>query len=166
MLTTAVKTGKLKFHKAGSLQADYTKTTSWSVQEQTAEGTVSYTNCVNIMFQIKTHQTWVSFYSFWLTKGRELWLELLDDSRWREIETVSLQSCWNADHADCRLQTVQTMQTCADHADCADWVLFFFKCTLIFYQEGKLFLSVTVLCCRDYLNFFSRRSFFRLSDLK
>ena len=61
MLTTAVETGKLKFHKAGSLQADYTKKTSWSVPQQTAEGTVSYTNCVNIMFQIKTHQTWVSF---------------------------------------------------------------------------------------------------------
>ena len=33
-------------------------------------------------------------------------------------------------------------------------------------EEGKLFLSVTVLNCHDYLNFFSRRSFFRLSDLK
>ena len=33
-------------------------------------------------------------------------------------------------------------------------------------EEGKLFLSVTVLYCHDYLNFFSRRSFFRLSDLK
>ena len=32
------------------------------------------------------------------------------------------RSCWNADYADCRLQT----------ADCADWVLFFFTCTLIF----------------------------------
>ena len=32
-------------------------------------------------------------------------------------------------------------------------------------EEGKLFLSVTVLYCHDYLNFFSRRSFFRLSDL-
>ena len=33
-------------------------------------------------------------------------------------------------------------------------------------EEGKLFLSVTVLYCNDYLNLFSRRSFFRLSDLK
>ena len=33
-------------------------------------------------------------------------------------------------------------------------------------EEGKLFLSVTVLNCHDYLNFFGRRSFFRLSDLK
>ena len=33
-------------------------------------------------------------------------------------------------------------------------------------EEGKLFLSVTVSYCHDYLNFFSRRSFFRLSDLK
>ena len=32
-------------------------------------------------------------------------------------------------------------------------------------EEGKLFLSVTVLYCHNYLNFFSRRSFFRLSDL-
>ena len=32
--------------------------------------------------------------------------------------------------------------------------------------EGKLFPSVTVLYCDDYLNFFTRRSFFRLSDLK
>ena len=30
-------------------------------------------------------------------------------------------------------------------------------------EEGKLFLSVTVLYCHDYLNFF--RSFFRFSDL-
>ena len=44
-----MKTGKLKFHKAGILQADYTKKTSWSVPQQTAEGTVSYTNCVNIV---------------------------------------------------------------------------------------------------------------------
>ena len=29
----------------------------------------------------------------------------------------------------CRLQTAD----CADRADCADWVLFFFTCTLIFY---------------------------------
>ena len=29
-------------------------------------------------------------------------------------------------------------------------------------EEGKLFLSVTVLYCHDYLIFFSRRSFFRL----
>ena len=34
------------------------------------------------------------------------------------------------------------------------------------HEDGKLFLSVTVLYCHDYLNFFSRRSFFRLSDLK
>ena len=33
-------------------------------------------------------------------------------------------------------------------------------------EEGKLFLSVTVLYCHDYLIFFSRRSFFRLSDLE
>ena len=33
-------------------------------------------------------------------------------------------------------------------------------------EEGKLFLSVTVLYCDDYLNFFRRRSFLRLSDLK
>ena len=33
-------------------------------------------------------------------------------------------------------------------------------------EEGKLFLSVTVLYCHDYSIFFSRRSFFRLSDLK
>ena len=33
-------------------------------------------------------------------------------------------------------------------------------------EEGKLFLSVTVLYCHNYLIFFSRRSFFRLSDLK
>ena len=33
-------------------------------------------------------------------------------------------------------------------------------------EEGKLFLSVTVLYCHDCLNFFSRRSFFSLSDLK
>ena len=33
-------------------------------------------------------------------------------------------------------------------------------------EEGKLFLSVTLLYCNDYLNVFSRRSFFRLSDLK
>ena len=33
-------------------------------------------------------------------------------------------------------------------------------------EEGKLFLSVTVLYCHDYLNFFSRRSFFRLSRLR
>ena len=32
-------------------------------------------------------------------------------------------------------------------------------------EEGKLVLSVTVLYCHDYF-FFSRRSFFRLSDLK
>ena len=33
-------------------------------------------------------------------------------------------------------------------------------------EEGKLFLLLTVLYCHDYLNFISRRSFFRLSDLK
>ena len=33
-------------------------------------------------------------------------------------------------------------------------------------EEGKLFLSVTLLYCPDYLIFFSRSSFFRLSDLK
>ena len=32
-------------------------------------------------------------------------------------------------------------------------------------EEDKLFLSVTVLYCHDYLNVFSK-SFFRLSDLK
>ena len=26
-------------------------------------------------------------------------------------------------------------------------------------EEGKLFLSITVLYCHDYLNFFTRRSF-------
>ena len=29
-------------------------------------------------------------------------------------------------------------------------------------EEGKLFLSVTVIYCHDYLIFFSRRSFLRL----
>ena len=33
-------------------------------------------------------------------------------------------------------------------------------------EEGKLFLSVTVLYCHDYLIFFSSRSFFSLSGLK
>ena len=33
-------------------------------------------------------------------------------------------------------------------------------------EEGKLFLSVTVLYCHDYLNFLSRKRFFSLIDLK
>ena len=33
-------------------------------------------------------------------------------------------------------------------------------------EQARLFLSVTVLYCHDCLNFFSRRSFFRLSGLK
>ena len=35
------------------------------------------------------------------------------------------RSCWNADHADCRLQIVQTVQTV--QTEC-----YFFTCTLIF----------------------------------
>ena len=70
----------------------------------------------------------------------------------------------------CRLQTVQTVQT-----ECHVFHLylnFLIKFLLQFpaeastMEEGKLFLSVTVLYCHDYLNFFSRRSFFRLADLK
>ena len=51
-------------------------------------------------------------------------------SRFAGVPNVG-RSCWNADNADCRLQTAD----CADRADCADcahWLLFFFTCTLIF----------------------------------
>ena len=65
------------------------------------------------------------------------------------------RSCWNVDHADCRLRTADW----AVRADCADWVFFFFYLYLnslvkflLYYpegastmEEGKLFLSVTII---------------------
>ena len=32
-------------------------------------------------------------------------------SKWRTTKSTWVRSCWNADHADCRLQTVHTVQT-------------------------------------------------------
>ena len=76
------------------------------------------------------------------------------------VETQIMQT------VDCRLQTVQT--------ECNFFLLVPSVSSKIFsivsrastMEEGKLFLSVTLLYCLDYLNVFSRRSFFRLSDLK
>ena len=61
----------------------------------------------------------------------------------------------------CRLQTVQTVQTVQTECYFFHLYLNFLVNFLLLFpegastmEEGKLFLSVTVLYCHDYLNFF------------
>ena len=90
---------------------------------------------------------------------------------WHLHTQLYSRSCWNTDHADCGLQTVQTVQT----ESYFSYLYLNFLIIKNFYhsfpqerarwRKVSCFIFVTVLYCHDYLIFFNRRSFFRLSDL-